>query len=396
MGEELKSQEIIEEPSPEKNWELLLKKGGAELAKNEENPRKLIVLIKNPPLAIPPYSDLVDDGKIAMSAEAYFQAVARHITSPEQVHALINPPYLDWIGDSENVANLDPLLDPSEIIKKGGGDCDNLSWVAKCFLDELGKNKCIDYQARVIGGEKHGLTIYKEGGVKKYIDQVDQGTFDKVEELTYLKKFPNKDFLVEVELYNGHKIHRSVDPITLERTNEEMGVDVYENYTESFEPEKELPAGWKDYKVTFMSFNKETTIYYESWFLYQKTSPAGTINYNPDGQIKEMEMPNGDVMIFGNGKLKQKQYAPGSPILFDDYDSDGNIYQRVYKLGEPLKAETFNKNGRIVQKNYWEGSPYRSESLDEAGKVKARWYWDGSYDALDPETGQVLKHFPPQ
>lgn len=345
--------------------------------------------------AVSPYEGLKDK----MTAEEYFKYLCQLIDSPEDIYKIINEPFMKWKPDRAEDEIPDQLNEADVTIANGGGDCDNLSLVAKKLFEALSCKTGFDYKARIIGLGEHAVCVYTDKDGKMY--SIDQHR--TVEPFTDIyeasEEFPKResgDVPREVFLENngGMQLMISQDPDSLEKTYDFIHVRFKSAYNKKFDFQKLLPKDWKKYVSTQVYFGKNEVIFYDYGVLrqqnfadgihvkykgpdyYQKVYPGGDLlsefftneklsqrNFRDGkseiydaqtGGIKQINWPNGNIEVFKKGKLYSKDFPEGNDVHSEFYDENGLVIQRNFRNKKlPHKVEWY-KNNQVIQTKNWD------------------------------------------
>lgn len=336
-----------------------------------------------------PYQNLpITEKGERISPKEYFDYLVTLIETPEDIVALVNMPIVEWKPDS---SEKDRLEHGQNTLANGGGDCDNISWLAKELLDQLSCKKGHDYKAKVVGmpDTNHAITIYKdlEGNLcsidqwdhKKNIGNIFQGS----------THFEGKDQsgIFGIELFSPDiQVRRSLDPKTLQANNIRMEVMAYLPNFENFTPEKKLPKDWTEHGQCDVLFSDGSYVRYISGKLRQKDLPNGEIHaYGSAGGLIQIDRANGDVEQYNEktGFLTQKTFASPQKdgtigLLY--YEGEGNetIQMRVFEEKNEKEKEYYWPNGKVKQENYRNRSAeYKIVFYDETGERLGAKTWEG-------------------
>lgn len=315
-----------------------------------------VTLLGENNVAVKAYKAL--SGKITL--EEYFKYLVSLIDRPRDIWKIINKPLLTYVKDSDDK---DILRAPEEVLAKGCGDCDNISWLAKTLLDSLGCKNGHDYEARVIAWGNHAVCLFKDEDGKKYV--MDQGQLITAFEKTPLFTVKNNDHPEEIILHpkKHSKWIYSLDDKTLEKNGEYMTILVYEDLQgDNFDMEKYIPEDWKSVKQTNFVFINGITVIYQGGRKIGKIAPnrVQTIYYENSLLVHRKQYPKGgkiELEVFErNGKLKQRTYSNGN---VEFYYEDGKTVQQIHygkkDTFTPFEMKFFDQNGKLTHVKLWGG-----------------------------------------
>lgn len=333
------------------------------------------IRLGNAYVALPPYSSLPKDSdeKPILTTQQYFEYVSSLVTSAKDVSALMNPPYLKWEDDDA----INQRLFPAHVtLARGGGDCDNMSQVAKEFLDALGCKDGHDYKAKVIScpDVRHAITIYTgRDGKLACIEQWSQveDIADIYSASTFFEKLrgTNSDFYEAEPLGLQGRVSYSIEANTLERNHKLMEVTFTHSYHAPFDPEKDLPPAWRTHEKVSIFFSDGTKIVCFNGKMDQLQSKDETLFYNDNGKVKERSTSDKEEFYDDQGRVNEVHYLD---------------------VGNPIEAEFFYpETGVVRQRDFKEGQPKKNEIYDESGHLKQISYFDGTFESYD-ETGTLL------
>jgi outer membrane lipoprotein-sorting protein len=329
----------------------------------------------------------------SFTPEEYFKYIGTIIDTPEDVRTLINKPFLKYLENT----NLQ-VKDETITLKDGGGDCDDLSWVAKKFLDILGCKNGFDYQAKVISMKKahHAVCVFKD----------KDGKFYSIEQSAIVKGFTTisgaserfsktygTDNIEEISLYKGTTLRTQVDPETLEVNYKRLVAIPVTNDISTSTIDNLLPGNWKKHEVTQINLTNGDGLIFKFGILYEHFSSDGKVTfYNDKGQVNQVRDRQGIIEIFDNkGKLIQINEPSGNIILIVDgkeigiFDKDGNeLTKSALPNGETAYKDKDNKTVQITKKD---GT---IECYDKSGKLTVEFHKDGKKEFFDTD-GKITK-----
>ena len=342
---ESKMQCLREDPKERKKFDELQNEINDNLVILKEGGRPILELGKNKTPAAP-YEEL----KGRLNTEEYFRYISAMVDSPEDIRKVINEPFMQWKKDKEN-----RIYPAFQTLANAGGDCENLSFVAKRLFKDLGCRNGHNYDPRIIAVGHHAVCVYmdKDGklysldqtaSIKSFVSIYDASSIfaDEVsnskEEVRVSEEFLSADGKSRLDL--------SLDDKTLKFNDEPLTLEIWDL---EYDPKKflldaYLPEGWKKYSEAQIYFKgKKDIVFYRKGRLFQEWLGDGTkTQYSPD-------------LIF-------KKYPKEADIDEEYFDvKDSKIKQRNWKNNgkNPFRVEHFDKNGRVIQTTDWEGKVER-------------------------------------
>jgi hypothetical protein len=323
------------------------------------------------------------------SPEQYFDFLASTVQTPQDIHRLIAPPFGEFqlfggkvVPRSEDIDpktgrlyKMDQMEDEFSTIAKGGGECAELSWVAKRMFDILGQRNGHDYKARVIASLTHGVCVYQDkDGSWNGIDQSHH--YRNVQNLySTSQKFNTGEKLSEVELLpknNRVRVSREIEPSTHEDKFSRMRVKVYQNYPgdDAFDSKDYLPDGWENYDDADILFQDGNVVWFQKG-VKQRTQRM-------DGSTEHYDPNSGNVFYKKYRDGKMEWYSRTKP---------GHLVQSVYPDGTINRYDT-EVRGLLVSTEYPDGT---KETYDEKTGENLEWlYRNDSNTQYDVETGDIL------
>jgi len=349
--------------------------------------------------------------KYKFTPEEYFKYVGSLIDTPEDVRTLTNKPFMEWKKQPNETSR-----DEFTIFANRGGDCDELSWVAKKLLDQLGCKNNHNYKARVIAVEKHAICIFEDTDGKTYV--IEQT--DPIKEFTDLKKASAifKNYIesgvtpnpMEAEIKGNVELQFSLDSVTLKRTYRLLGVI---GLAKIDDLKKYVPKDWTNFETTEVHLVDDSVTFYKKGILTETRLADEThIFYRENGKPKKIVNPDGTEKIFVDDGTVQENSADKSNIVRRWFDQEGNLTQdettdglfRTYEHGIVIQTidssgkTTLFENGTIVQENFPDGSV---KIYDEKGNLiqeklpngVSKWYDENKNKTQEKLPDGTMKHY---
>ncbi len=348
-----------------------------------------------------PYEGLKDQ----MSPEEYFKYVCQLIDTPQDIHNIINKPFMKWQADTPADVIQDQLNEADVTLANGGADCDNISWVAKRLFEALSCKTGFDYKPRVIVIGTHAVCIYNDKDEKMY--SIDQDAkvepfMDIYQASQEFKGVKGKKNPKEIFLKADAQVQFTIsqDPENLEKTYESLGVRFRFDYAKNADFLKFLPKDWKKFERCELYFRqKAVTVFYQFGVLAQENLADGTeVTYTGKNDY-QISYPTGEVERehFHNGKITQRDFKDGSAELYDKKTGE------KYQVNKPDGSTLVFKNGKLRQKNFPDTDALEFEVYEETGEVfqrgfrsekspyKSEWYENGKLVQVKTWEGEIIK-----
>jgi|GEM_PF-3300442 hypothetical protein len=312
------------------------------------------------------------EGKVTL--DEYYDFLLHHIDTPKDVRGVVG----GAVRAKYTVGHyVNRLRSAKRTLEKGGGDCDNISLLAKRLLQHLGKKNKHNYRPRIMNLGEHAVCTYVDKDRKKY--SIDQSApvrrysdihdaSDEFEQYKGKAKYPHEIFLYK----DKTNMRVQLDSKSLRDSREAMDVFLHQDYTKDFDPGKILPKNWNKYKRIYFRFNSSVDVFYVKGSLHQITYSNLTSYFYRKGKVYQVQHHNG---------------------ITEDYHLGTEVVKaRQYKKGK-LKFESFDKKGRITRREFFNGGVEYYDA--KSGNIKRKDFSNGDIAIYEPSSGKLkTKHFP--